>query len=332
VSRDCEPSSAFYCVADSRYFLGAVGLINSLRLHRHTEPIYLLDCGLTEAQRALLAEEAELVHDESDTPPWLLKTIAPLRHPAEVMILIDCDMIVTRGLGPLFERARQRKVVAVENDRDHFCWEWRELLELGPLRRIPYVSSGLVAFEREHGERVLSLMERLQGRIDFDRSFWRRNESDYPFLYGDQDVLNAILAAEGVLPADGLEALPHRSAPTPPFKRLRVRDQGALWCAYPDGFEPYALHNFFRKPWLVPMRSSPYSRLLTRCLTGDDVPLAPQPEAVPLWLRRGAYASAARLVVDIGIGAPAYVSGKLGSRPVARSGWADARWSEGRGR
>ena len=53
--------AAFYCVSDERYFLGAVGLINSLRLVGHTEPIYLLDCGLTEAQRELLAAEVELV-------------------------------------------------------------------------------------------------------------------------------------------------------------------------------------------------------------------------------------------------------------------------------
>ena len=43
---------------------------------------------------------------DSDTPPWLLKTVAPLAHPAEVMVLIDADMIVTRPLDELIERAR----------------------------------------------------------------------------------------------------------------------------------------------------------------------------------------------------------------------------------
>jgi hypothetical protein len=37
-----SPQAAFYCVADERFFLGAVGLINSLRLVGHAEPIYLL--------------------------------------------------------------------------------------------------------------------------------------------------------------------------------------------------------------------------------------------------------------------------------------------------
>ncbi len=52
---------AFYCVADDRYFLGAVGLINSLRLQGHAEPIYLLDCGLDPRQRELLAAHVEVV-------------------------------------------------------------------------------------------------------------------------------------------------------------------------------------------------------------------------------------------------------------------------------
>ena len=51
--------AAFYCVADERYFLGAVGLINSLRLVGHDEPVYLLDCGLTDAQRELLAAHVD---------------------------------------------------------------------------------------------------------------------------------------------------------------------------------------------------------------------------------------------------------------------------------
>ena len=43
----------FYCVADERYFLGAVGMINSLRLQGHAEPIHVLDCGLRPGQREL---------------------------------------------------------------------------------------------------------------------------------------------------------------------------------------------------------------------------------------------------------------------------------------
>ena len=45
-------------------------------------------------------------------PPWLMKTIAPLRHPAEVMVLIDTDMIVTRPFTELIEDAAAGKVAA----------------------------------------------------------------------------------------------------------------------------------------------------------------------------------------------------------------------------
>ena len=31
--------AAFYCVADERYFLGLVGMLNSLRLLGHREPV-----------------------------------------------------------------------------------------------------------------------------------------------------------------------------------------------------------------------------------------------------------------------------------------------------
>ena len=63
------PAAAFYCVADERYFLGAVGMINSLRVLGHDEPVFLLDCGLTAEQRRLLAR----------TPRWSMRPARRLR-------------------------------------------------------------------------------------------------------------------------------------------------------------------------------------------------------------------------------------------------------------
>ncbi len=74
-------SAAFYCVADSGYFLGAVGMLNSLRLLGHREEVFILDCGLTADQRALLDPHATLVPGPVDVAPCLLKTIAPLQPP-----------------------------------------------------------------------------------------------------------------------------------------------------------------------------------------------------------------------------------------------------------
>jgi len=325
VSPGASPT-AFYCVSDSRYFLGAVGLVNSLRLVGHHQPVYMLDCGLTDSQRELIAPHVNLVSDQSGTPPWLLKTIAPLRHPAEVMVLIDADMIVTRSLDELIDQARSGSLVAAINDRDRFRPEWGELLGLGAIRRGPYLSSGLVLCDRELGEQVLGLMERLQDRVDFDQTFWRRNVVDYPFLYGDQDVLNGIVHSDRVDP-ERLVALDHRLAPTPPFGRLKVVDERTLRCRYRDGVEPYLLHNFYRKPWLVPMRSNVYSRLLTRVLVASDVEVRLQASSRPVWMRTGPRARAARLAVDVLVGGPAYVHRRIWGTPRGSRGWADARWS-----
>jgi hypothetical protein len=288
--------AAFYCVTDSRYFLGAVGMLNSLRLLGHTEPVFVLDCGLTPAQRELLSPHATLVPAPDDSPPWLLKTVAPLRHPAEVMVLIDADMIVTRPLTELIETASEGHVVAFENDTDRFFPEWGELLDLGPTRRQPYLSSGLVFLSGVVGKEVLRLMEDRQDRVDFDLTFWRANVRDYPFLYGDQCVLNAILATR--VDPERVVALEHRLAPTPPFRQLRVVEERKLRCAYRDGVEPYVVHQYIRKPWLQPTYHGVYSQLLARSLLGADVPAKVTETEVPLRMRRGLRALAERILVN----------------------------------
>jgi hypothetical protein len=289
--------AAFYCVVEERYFLGAVGLVNSLRLVGHAEPVYLLDCGLSAEQRALLAPHARLVPWSGEAPALLLEALAPLRHPAEVMVLIDADMIVTRPLTELVERAADGAVVAVENDRPRHCPEWGELLGLGPVRRQPYVSSGLVAVGEELGRELLGLMERLQDRVDFEQTFWRRNLRRYPFRFADQDVLNAILAAR--LPRERTVVLEHRLAPTPPFRGLRVAEEATLRCRYRDGVEPYAIHQYIRKPWLEPVYHGVYSRLLARLLVGDGLTVRVPEAEVPIRLRSGPGSSLRRGLVNV---------------------------------
>ena len=290
--------AAFYCVADERYFLGAVGLVNSLRLVGHDEPVYLLDCGLTGEQRELLAPQVNLVDGPGDTPPWLLKTIAPLAHPAETMVLIDVDMIVTRSLAELVDRAAGGRLVAVENFRDRFVPEWGELLGLGQLRRGPYLSSGLVLADGRVGREVLELMGSLQERVDFELTFWRRDVRRYPFRFGDQDVLNGILASERV-PADRVVALDRRLAPTPPYRGLRIVDEAALRCRHKDGFEPLVVHQYIRKPWLEATYHGVYSRLLVRLLCEPDVAVRVPERLLPLRLRRGLLAGVDRALASL---------------------------------
>jgi hypothetical protein len=254
------------------------------------------------------------------TPPWLLKTHAPLAHPADVAVLVDTDMVVTRPLSPLVERAAAGAVVAFRDRQRRFFERWGELLDLPTPRPLPYVSSGLVFLGGEHGREVLRLLDDRQHRVDFELTFWRRNVRDYPFRYADQDVLNAVLSSSS--DAGRLEALDQRLAATPPFRGLRLADAGALACRYRDGARPYVLHQYVRKPWLEATYDGVYSRLLRRLLTGPDVPLRPPESDLPLRLRRGSRAALERLRIN----SADFLRWRLGDRlPEPLAKWAEDR-------
>jgi len=288
--------AAFYCVSDERYFLGAVAMINSLRLQGHREPVRLLDRGLSDWQRELLADEVEIVAGGGDTPPWLAKTVAPLERPAEAMVLIDADIVATRNLGELIERAAADRVVVFRNDTDRFVAEWGELLDLGPARRRPYVTSGLVIAGGDTGRMVIELLADRQRRVDIEQTFAGRDLASYPFRYPEQDVLNAILATR--VDEERITTMPNRLAANPPYSGLRIVDEPRLRCAYGDGEEPFALHQFVRKPWLEPMYHGIYSRLMARLLLGGDVAIRVGAERVPRRMRNGALARLERAAVD----------------------------------
>jgi hypothetical protein len=305
---------AFYCIADQRYFLGAVGLINSLRLVGHSEPIHLLDCGLKRWQRELLDPHVRLVDAPSGTHPFMRKMVAPLEDPAEVMVLIDVDMIATRKLDDLIGTASAGRAIAFENYVDRFVPEWGELLGLGPTRRGTYVSAGLVILGGGLGREVLALWDRGIHRAEFDVRLDLAGDRvaglDHPFWALEQDVLNAVLATRA--DAERIAALDRRLAPVPRYPGLRVLDPGRLRCAYADNIEPYVLHHIGpRKPWLAPIYHDAYSRLLSRLLVGDDLPVRVPEGAVPLRLRRGPVARAARAPVDARDGLGWYVRDRL---------------------
>jgi hypothetical protein len=188
-------------------------------------------------------------------------------------------------------------VVAIENDMDRFVAEWGELLDLGRVRRQPYVSSGLVVVGQPLGGEVLAQLERLGDRIDPLLTIRSGGDASYPFHYPEQDILNAILASQ--LDADQTLALPFRLVPYPPFPGVRVIDERSLRCAYRDGTEPFALHHFGTKPWMEPARDGPYSRLLRRLLTESDVPIRIGESELPRRLRSGFRAWLDRKRVDL---------------------------------
>jgi hypothetical protein len=314
---------AFYCASSELYFPGAVGMINSLRLQGHREPIFVLDCGLRPDHRELLAAEATIVDGAPETPPWLLKTIAPLRHPAEVMVLIDADIVATRSLGPLIDAAADHSVVAFKENVDRFFAEWGPQLDLGPARPHPYVSSGLVALSGDRGAELLALWDDRQSRVDFDRSWFAHNDPAYPFRFIDQDVLNAILCT--VVEPDEVAILDTRLAPHQPYRGLRILDEATLRCAYRDGTEPLVLHQYLEKPWIEPIYHGPYSRLLSRLWLGHDVALPFPEHEVPLRMRSGLRARLHRKLVDFQDLARWYVRDVIPEWIAARRGAAHER-------
>jgi hypothetical protein len=294
--------AAFYCVTGRDFYPGAVALLNSLRLLGHREPMFVLDCGMDERQRRLLAPHATVVPAPSDAPPSLQKLVAPLTRPAEVMVLIDADVVVTRSLSELIESAAEGRVVAFRNDIQRFFPDWEELLEVGVVKPRPYLSSSTLLVQGELARSFMPLVAERQMQVNPDRTWLGDGTEADPFFYLDQDVLNAVLHAR--VPRDRVFALDHRLSPIPPFSGLRLVDETALRCAYSDGIEPYALHHASRKPWLVPMRSNIYSRLLTRLLLGSDVTLRLDPDSLPLRLRTGLGPQAQRLGIDLLLGVP----------------------------
>jgi hypothetical protein len=279
-----DPTS-FYTVSDSRHFLGAVALVNSLRLAGHGEPIYLADCGLSAGERTFLSAEVRIVPTKLGASAPLLKWAAPGIHPAETQILLDADLIVLQPLTPLLEGARSGKVVAFADPVWRFCREWGELLHLGPARPVRYCNAGALALPRLWAEENLPLVRDVQSRIGLSGSPLESRISDYPFFFPDQDVWNAVLATR-TAPRE-LVVLEQRLAPHPPFDGLKQMTGDELACRYADDTAPYLLHHVGRKPWLAATPANLYSQFLPRFLLAADLPLHLPESAVPARFRPG---------------------------------------------
>src|SRR5690348_1230595 len=108
---------AFYSMCDSRHFPGAVALLNSLRLVGHDEPMFLVDAGLTDEQRTLIARHVTVIPAPEGVPVFRLPPFGPSKHPAGVAILLDADIIVVRPLRHLIDVARNGRLVGFINDK-----------------------------------------------------------------------------------------------------------------------------------------------------------------------------------------------------------------------
>jgi hypothetical protein len=287
--------AALYSVSNAGHFPGVVALLNSLRLVGHEEPLIIVDAGLTAEQRARLAPHARIIAAPPRTPVVSLAPYGPMLEPAEVAVILDADTIVVRALTELVADARRGRFVTVLNDppnHDRFFPEWRTALSLGELRRMPYINAGQMVIPASIGARIYGPWTRGQARIGTETTRYGGAKLDDPFYFADQDVLNAVLAAE--LDPGEIVILDHRLAPHPPFPGLELVDEKRLVCRYGDGESPFILHHIMAKPWLTPTPINVYSRLLSRLLLAPDVRLRMAPAELPLRLRDGTLARADR--------------------------------------
>lgn len=286
---------AIYSVADTNHFLGAVALLNSLRLVGHDEPFLLVDAGLTAEERSRLAVHATMIPAPEGVPPVFLAPHGPVEHRAKVAIILDADIVVTRPLTELVTAAESGRLVAFVDPApvgDRFFPEWADALGLGPLRHRPYVNAGQLVLPAALATRLLPRWIQLQDRIGTRHSRYGTAKLDDPFYFADQDVINALLAAD--FNDDEILMLEDRLAPHPPFAGLQLEDEAELRCRYDDGARPFLLHHILAKPWLAATRKTIYSRLLTRLLLSDDVTVRLEPEELPLRLREGPLAAVDR--------------------------------------
>ena len=288
------PSIGVYSICNERFFLGLVALVNSLRIHGVEAPVVVVDCGLSERQRELLAPQAAIVPAPPGVEPHLLKYVGPMQTPADSMLLVDADMIITRPLDPIIDDVRAGKIVAFTDPLgDRFFESWRELLDLPELRRQPYANAGFLGLPRDPGLELLERLERDQALIETDETIWTGGSSERPTYFADQDLLNALFAS--VVPESGVSILAQELAPHPPFDGVHVADLAAATCEYDDGTAPFLLHHMLKqKPWLMPRRPTPYSELLPRLWLGEDVAVRLSEADVPLRFRGGPVAAAER--------------------------------------
>ena len=312
----------FCTLADARYFPGLVGLVNSLRLQGHCEPISVLDLGLTDRQRQALASHCEFAPVPPGPPrhAWLLEPVSCLARPAEIVVYLDADIIVTRPLDDLIERARDGRIVVFPDTQpDRRFDEWRGHFELSePLRHQTYVNAGFLAVSTRRFPALLPRWSRacelIIGRPTVKDD---PTEMDSPIGLSSQDALNALLMSE--VPAVAVDLQPvgtevHRRQ----LAQVSVRDVHTLECSF-EGRPTTLLHHWgVPKPWDHAARGytvNAYSTCLRRLLTGDDVAVRIDPREVPPWLRPGLLGVLAHCAVRYAVPAARRVRARLRSGP-----------------
>jgi hypothetical protein len=280
----------FFTMGDARYFLGAVALVNSLRIVGHDDPVTFLDLGLTPEQREIMATECDVVDiDRSpDRHPYTFQPYPHVLDPSGICVIVDSDVIVTSRLDAIIDAAGEGKIASYPDRIDRCLPEWEAIFGLHARIRpgIPYVNSGLVAFDAVRHRRFLARWWELCQQLCVSAP-----ASDAsPTGFADQDALNALLMSEY---ADDQAAGDANQVVlgSPALAATRIDDVESLECTR-DGLPVVALHSLSQpKPWMpearTMLRRNAFVPCLRRCLSGPGLTIELPEAMIPTWLRRG---------------------------------------------
>jgi hypothetical protein len=317
--------ATFYTVSNSRYFLGTVALLNSLRLTGNQGPLVVLDAGLSSLQRDRLSRHCKIAElpVEVGTNPAVLSPFPYCLGATGTIVIVDSDIMVTQSLGPILMEAERGRICAVPDPHDiRRHDEWQELFELeGRPRHQTYVNSGFVAFSVWHWPRLLERWWQVCQRISSERLACGRIASSDPKVVvadgpprhgnwltdpvtgsGDQDALNALLMTE--FPLEALSLVPSEvEVFTSHLIQARIVDRRTLACTF-RGRRTLLLHyNGRPKPWesaaWAQVRRDPYVSLLPRVLLGKGVALRLERRDLPVWLTGGVRGRIAITILDL---------------------------------
>jgi hypothetical protein len=294
--------TTLYTASDSAFFVGLVVLLNSLALTGNEEELVVLDLGLTEKQTRLLAGIATVVRvpaELSPRHPYLVKPLVHRVQETDVAVWIDSDMMVTRPLRPLIDRAATGAICLFPDPEiERWFPEWEHEFALrAPLRRRPYVNAGFFALSTRHWAGFLDRYGELCDSIPMERTLARGAPKEDPLWASDQDAMNALLMSE--VPAEAVHVQSeHEEVHCHVAGDIRVLDERTLEVQNASSRVTLLHQSLLPKPWAADgwknLQENAYLRLAPRVLFGHDVQLRLDPRVVPVWLRPSYTAPATR--------------------------------------
>ena len=253
-----------------------------------------------------------------DLPPIYAKPGAPLEHPDDVMLFLDADMLCVRPLDELVTAVRAGSILAIEdigrpgspekhgaNGKNSSSW--------GRCARRPTSTAVSLRFRGSMESAFFNTLAKCLDRVDLSETLLRAESTldfSLPFFLVDQDIANAILASAQF--RDRVVILPYRCAPHAPFRGIKVAP--GLSCIDAEGNEPFFLHHALQKPWSESLPTNPYTELLVKFIHDARAPNVSERD-LPLFLRDGRIARAARMLRSVRGHTRAHVRGRLGLRP-----------------